>query len=95
MKKYGHKFNDGEVYNVKNGESLDTVADNRGKTTGENSGAYAYGLGYDVVSYGRSATIQGSLIQARSLGPGAARLRVSNRRQRPMLMDLVCAQAAL
>ena len=70
MKKYGHKFNDGEVYNVKNGESLDTVADNRGKTTGENSGAYAYGLGYDVVSYGRSATIQGSLIQARSLAWG-------------------------
>ena len=70
MKKYGHKFNDGEVYNVKNGESLDTVADNRGKTTGEKSGAYAYGLGYDVASYGRSATIQGSLIRANSLAWG-------------------------
>lgn len=68
--KYGHKFNNGEVYEVKDGESLDTVADNRGKITGKESGAHAYGLGYTRTGGNYSATIRGSLIQANSLAYG-------------------------
>lgn len=60
----GYKFKNGEVYNVKNGEILSTIADNRSGTTGTNNRARAYGLGYNS---GKSATIQGSLIRARSL----------------------------
>lgn len=68
--KYGHKFNNGEVYEVKDGESLDTVADNRGKITGKESGAHAYGLGYTRTGGNYSATIRGSLIRANSLAYG-------------------------